>query len=166
MEDIELWDDVVGYEGLYEVSNTGKVRSLNHRKGRVLIQHLDRKDGSERGDGRFKVDLYNGGDRKTCKVHRLVAEAFCEGKCPEKNEVNHKDLNCKNNHYTNLEWCDRQHNANNRKRTGKITRICNKFNPKWVSWRVCYTPTLKGKQIVKQFKTEQLAIDYLASLKT
>ena len=107
-EIIEEWRDVVGYEGLYEVSNIGRVKSLidNHGKPREknLKQYLNHK-------GYLIVKLYKECDRKTCKVHRLVANAFIPNpsnlKC-----VNHKDENKTNNCVDNLEWCDNKYNIN------------------------------------------------------
>lgn len=101
----EIWRDVKGYEGKYQVSNLGRVKSLNYNRTgveRVLKKQLD-KDGYE------CLMLAKNGKYKTCKVHRLVAEAFIPNPdglpC-----VNHKD-ECKNNNIvTNLEWCSVAYN--------------------------------------------------------
>lgn len=97
----ELWRDIVGYEGLYEVSNLGNVR----RDGRILRPQT-------RQHGYLSVWLYRVGDRrKQFSVHRLVAEAFCEN--PNNySEVNHLDENKQNNRADNLEWCTRKQNCN------------------------------------------------------
>lgn len=119
---METWKPVVGYEGFYEVSDLGRVRSVSR------IARIKRGNGEydyrvkgkivepqERRHGYLAVCLYgkeskNG--RFTQKsVHRLVAEAFL----PNPNgysEVNHKDENKQNNALSNLEWCDRKHNVN------------------------------------------------------
>lgn len=102
----EVWLPVRGYEGKYEVSNSGKVRSLNyHRQGitKELTGNVDK-------DGYRCVLLRKDNKRKTCFVHRLVATAFI----PEiegKRLINHKDCNRLNNRADNLEWCDAQYNA-------------------------------------------------------
>lgn len=110
----ELWKDIKKYEGLYQVSNYGNVKSLdryveNYKgkkrfiKGRVLSQ--------EDVHGYLRVELSKDGKRKMFRVHRLVAMAFIEnpGNLPE---VNHIDENKKNNHEENLEWCTCQQNQN------------------------------------------------------
>lgn len=122
----EIWKDVVGYEGLYEVSNLGRVR--NARRGRTIAIH-------ERAHGYFGVMLC---DRKRDKdrhgkhfsVHRLVAEAFI----PNPNnypQVNHIDENKKNNCVDNLEWCTHLYNMHagtvqERKRKAQINGKCSK----------------------------------------
>ena len=101
----EIWKPVVGYEGLYEVSNLGRVRSLNYRntgKVKELISH-------DNGFGYLIVELRNSGNRKTYSVHRLVAQAFIPN--PDNlPEVNHRDLCKTNNCLLNLEWCSRKYN--------------------------------------------------------
>lgn len=103
---MEIWKTIEGYEGRYEVSNAGKVRSLNyHRRG--IIKEL--KTSVDRY-GYSCITLPMGGNRnKHFTVHRLVAAAFLEN--PEsKAEVNHKDGNKLNNHVSNLEWVTMQEN--------------------------------------------------------
>lgn len=102
----EKWKDICGYEGLYQVSNTGKVKSLNnrsnHKSAKLLIQSVN-KGGYER------VYLYKNRKRKCYLVHRLVADAFIPN-ILNKKEVNHIDCNKLNNNVTNLEWCTRHEN--------------------------------------------------------
>ncbi|RJQ33882.1 hypothetical protein C4568_03715 [Candidatus Parcubacteria bacterium] len=94
---IEQWKDVVGYEGLYQVSDIGRVRGKNLRK-----LHLS--------TTRYPiVDLYKENKRTTKLVHRLVAEAFIP-LVPGKNNVNHKDGSRDNNAVSNLEWCTQKEN--------------------------------------------------------
>jgi DNA-binding transcriptional regulator YiaG len=106
---IEVWKDVKGYEGAYQVSNHGNVRSLDryvnsHKdgigkrltKGKNIKQQKDRK-------GYIYVHLSLQGKGKNKKMHRLVAEAFCR-KNKDANMVNHKDGNKENNRADNLEW--------------------------------------------------------------
>ena len=98
----EVWKWVVGYEGLYEVSNTGKVRST-YRYAKELKQ--------SNGTTYRTVQLWKNHVGKNYSVHRLVAIAFL----PNENnypQVNHKDENKLNNHVSNLEWCTAKYNQN------------------------------------------------------
>jgi hypothetical protein len=106
-----MWKTVAGFEGLYEVSNLGEVRSLERielvpsknkqpfirkRKGRMLKQYVDRY-------GYMKVVLLKDGKPHYFTVHRLVALAFVDN-CEQKDTVDHIDCNRKNNHAENLRW--------------------------------------------------------------
>lgn len=101
----EVWKDIRGFEGAYVISNTGKVLSIPRRGTKHRIPTL--RSLSLNHDGYVKVRLiYNGRD-ETCRVHRLVAEAFIPN--PENKEtVNHIDGNKQNNNVENLEWADRR----------------------------------------------------------
>ncbi len=98
--DMEIWKDIKGYEGLYQVSNFGNVRSV---KRNIVLS------AGTRCDGRKYVTLCKNGKCKTFKIHRLVAIAFIPNLNNYK-EVNHKDENPSNNYVGNLEWCDRNYN--------------------------------------------------------
>lgn len=104
----EIWKDVVGFEGKYQVSNLGNVRSLNYKRLRIIKEISSAKER----DGYLYVTLYSGHCKQHHKkVHRLVAEAFIPN--PEKlPEVNHKDESKKNNRLNNLEWCTSKYNIN------------------------------------------------------
>lgn len=116
---MEEWRSVKSYEGIYEVSSCGRVRSLPRIKMRtsatgkkyatkvpakILKPYTNPK-------GYFLVDLSKNGKNKRCAVHRLVALAFVEGYA-EGLFVNHKDECKTNNHVSNLEWCTNKYNAN------------------------------------------------------
>ncbi len=109
----EEWRDIKNYEGLYEVSNFGNVRSLNRKVYRrfswVIIRGKTLKPVCVKGY--YKVMLCKNGKSKCCAIHRLVAEAFIMN---PKNypEVNHKDENKANNNVNNLEWCTHSYNMN------------------------------------------------------
>lgn len=100
-----IWKPVVGYEGLYEVSNTGLIKSINFYKYKSpRIMKL-----GKRKDGYLSVGLSKNNVTKTKTVHRIVAEAFIPN--PDGLEmVNHKDENRANNNVNNLEWCTRSYN--------------------------------------------------------
>lgn len=95
----EIWKDVIGWEGCYQVSNFGRARSLKFApKVRILIQGTDKKNGY------LALRFCKNHNYKTKKVHRLVAKAFIEN--PNNYpQVNHKDGNKTNNTVPNLEWC-------------------------------------------------------------
>lgn len=104
----ESWKAIKGFEGKYEVSDSGKVRTLNYR-GEGITKEL--KVGVNSITGYVRVALIK--DDKTIQklVHRLVAEAFI----PNKDNlpcINHKDECKTNNHVYNLEWCTYKYNAN------------------------------------------------------
>ena len=112
----EEWRPVVGYEGLYEVSNLGRVKSLdrvvncgikNHTKRTILSKILS--INADKKTGYVKVTFTKNNRSYSKYVHRLVAEAFITN--PEGfTQVNHKDENKANNAVWNLEWCDRLYN--------------------------------------------------------
>lgn len=111
----EIWRDIEGYEGLYQVSNMGRVKSMPRKitrrlKGEITIDGAILKP-NKIGSGYEQVTLYNHGERFNFLVHRLVAEAFIPN--PHNYpEVNHKDEVKTNNSVDNLEWCDTKYNIN------------------------------------------------------
>lgn len=105
----EEWRPVVGYEGLYEVSDMGRVRSLNFNKTKKAIML---KQGLR--NHYLRVTLHKKGNQLSESVHRIVAFAFPEicGDYFEGAQVNHKDENKTNNAAWNLEWCTPKYNSN------------------------------------------------------
>lgn len=110
----EIWVDVKDYVGLYQVSNLGRVKSLDRyvngngmmqlKKGKLLKLQVSK-------SGYLYVCLCNNGKEKLCRVNRLVAEAFLPN--PDNlPQVNHKDEDKTNNSVDNLEWCDNKYNIN------------------------------------------------------
>jgi hypothetical protein len=167
----EEWRAVAGYEGLYEVSNLGRVRSLdiivtrphpkdNHLcdykiKGRMLMQLPST-------NGYLFVHLYKDKRAVQQTVHRLVSEAFVPGYF-DGAHVNHKDENKHNNRADNLEWVTRRENSiygtcqdrlhkNQRKPVIQLT-LDGKFVKEWPSvWSVNYELGIDPGTIVKVCK--------------
>lgn len=113
----EIWKPVVGYEGLYEVSNLGRVRSVGrvvtYRNGRRVHCRSRVLKPAEHPAGHLHVILCRVGKHVTAKVHRVVLEAFV-GPCPEGMEGCHNDGNPADNALGNLRWDT--HGANMRDR--------------------------------------------------
>ena len=104
------WRPVVGFEGLYEVSSVGEVRSL--RLGRIIARY--------KGHGGYMlVAVRRDAQSKVAKVHRLVAAAFI-GTCPAGQQVNHIDGNKTNNHASNLEYVTGSQNIRHAVKAGLI----------------------------------------------
>ena len=96
----EIWKDILNYEGLYQVSNFGNVRSLKNRWGLRKTPKLVKQQLTKKGYKRVPLTKEN--KPKQFMVHRLVYEAF-KGKIKNNYEINHKDLDRTNNDITNLE---------------------------------------------------------------
>lgn len=108
---MERWKSIDGYDGLYEVSSHGRVRSLDRfdKLGRITFGRV--LSPTNNGHGYYTVQLSNGGIKKRHYIHRLVAKAFIKNRS-KLNEINHKDENRSNNNVSNLEWCSRKYNVN------------------------------------------------------
>lgn len=118
-----IWKDIKGYEGMYQVSNTGEIRSLD----RYILRSIDSIPRFQNGkifskitnaDGYYQIKLSKNNIPTPFRVHRLVAEAFI----PNLNnlpEVNHIDCNRKNNNVNNLEWTSHLDNVKHSSNQGK-----------------------------------------------
>lgn len=110
---MEIWRDIKGYEGCYQVSNMGRVKSLSRVIVRSDGQSITVKERilseSKNDRGYYGVRISKNGKQSTPKIHSLVANAFIPNPQNLK-EVNHKDGNKKNNYVDNLEWSTRSHN--------------------------------------------------------
>jgi hypothetical protein len=111
----EIWKDIKGYEGYYQVSNLGNVKSIGRVvqrsnfplpiKERILKATVNKK-------GYLVVNLQRGGNAKVCTIHRLVAEAFLE-KDDTRSFVDHINTDKSDNNASNLRWVTAQENSNN-----------------------------------------------------
>ena len=132
----EIWKDIKDYEGLYQVSNLGRVKHLEFTrlnpltngvstiKEKILKQNLT-------PFGYLSVALYKNGKKKWYFVHRLVAKAFISNP-DDLPIINHKDENKVNNSVENLEWCDYLYNSNYGTRNNRLskTKTNNTYNTK------------------------------------
>ena len=128
----EVWKDVSGFEGLYQVSNFGRVKSL--LKDRIMKRTI-------RPDGYLSVSLHKDGKQKSFLVHRLVASAYI-GNPDNYPQINHKDENKTNNCVSNLEWCTPMYNANYGSRNEKdsaaksIPIICEETGEEFLGFKM------------------------------
>lgn len=106
----EIWRDIEGWEGLYQISNCGNVKSLHFNKERIMKQVSDTK-------GYKQVRFCNKSKTEMPLIHRLVAQAFIPNP-DNKPEVNHHDNDKTNNHDWNLEWVTRAENIQYAVKTG------------------------------------------------
>ena len=160
----EVWKDIKGYEGVYQISNNGNLKSLERKvrdcKGERIVNERFMKFTVR--SGYYNVVLRKQGHRESKQIHRLVAEAFI----PNPNNfpiVNHKDHNRKNNCVANLEWCTQKHNVGwsrdkmckPKRKTYSLTgeKYISKYGDKY---RVC----IARFNIDKKFKLLLEAINY------
>lgn len=119
---MEKWKDIPSYEGRYQISSKGRVKSIFARH-KVLYLKPHKK-------GYVGVALSRDGKKNYYFVHRIVAKAFIPN-LENKPEVNHKNLDCSDNRIENLEWVTREENINHRValarlRKNAIKRLCPK----------------------------------------
>lgn len=113
---MEIWKDLTGYIGIYQVSNNGRVKSLSRniarKNGQIAkVKEAILKPGIDRY-GYHLVVLCNNGTKRTTTIHRLVAAAFIPN--PDNlPEIDHIDGDRANNHADNLRWSTRKQNSNN-----------------------------------------------------
>ena len=147
----ETWKDIPGYEGLYKVSNTGKVKSMNYRHSDVprILATVDN------GYGYYIVILYLNSVRKSASVHRLVWTAF-NGPIPEGLQINHLNENKADNRLENLSLCTAKENINygtRNKRAGE--KLCKRIQM-----------LDKNNNILKTFNSLKEAAQFLNKNKT
>lgn len=141
---MEKWKDIEGFEGMYQISNHGRVKSLERN---VKIRDFTRRIPETLlsltldSKGYTKVSLRKNNKTFYKRVHILVANAFLDN-AERKHEVNHKDHNKTNNHIKNLEWSTRKENMNHEALSNNKPRSNNKSGLKGVyfdkhsnSWR-------------------------------
>lgn len=109
----EKWADIKGYEGSYQISNMGRVKSLkrkiNSNNGGKYVKNESILTPIISSKGYYRVSLSKDSKTKIFSIHRLVAESFIQN-TNNLPQVNHKDENKLNNNVDNLEWCDNKYN--------------------------------------------------------
>lgn len=135
----EIWKDVVGFEGYYQVSNLGRVKRIKGGRGSNIGKILQ---GAPATDGYWRVLLRKNSKSKCVNVHILVAKAFIPNP-DNKSEVNHVDGDKLNNSCSNLEWVTHQENMNHAWRTG----LCH-FHSEETRKRI--SEAQKGRQVSKE----------------
>lgn len=137
-DDCEVWKDIDGYEGIYQVSNKGNIKTLEHKSecksyisdnkivpsfSKKVLENITK--GYLTKNGYRQIRLCKDGTKTKFYIHRLVAKAFIDN--PNNYEfVNHKDENKENNCVENLEWCTKSYNclySNNHMRANENTKI-------------------------------------------
>ena len=113
----EIWKDITNYEGCYQVSNLGRVRSLDRLDRNGCKRNGVMKKPQDNGNGYQYVQLKKDAKYKNFYIHRLVAMYFID-EVDGKEYVNHKDGNKKNNRFDNLEWCTESENMKHAYETG------------------------------------------------
>lgn len=158
----EIWRAIEGYEGIYEVSDQGRVRNIK-RGGRVIAD-------AKVAHGYISVNLYKNNQSMPYLVHRLVAKAFIPN--PEnKPQVNHKDMVKSHNFVDNLEWVTAQENIehalkNKPRRTPKNPWIPDQSRQKPNRAADLWRSLLKDIREEKGFTQEQLASACCVSIET
>lgn len=118
----EIWRDIDGYDGLYQVSNLGRVKSFKYKTPRIT-------KGAVGIRGYLYVNLYRGGKCKHAYVHRLVAKAFIPNS-DNKPQVNHINGDKSDNRVVNLEWCTPSENVQHAFDAGLISALRGENNPR------------------------------------
>ena len=155
----EIWKDILGFEGLYQISNYGNVKSCKRLVNAIygsqrFVNERLLSLGKDK-DGYLMAVLCQNGTKKTVKIHRLVADAFIN-KIDGKNLVNHIDLDKSNNIFSNLEWVssleNNCHNKINKNLSSKYVGVS--FHKKDKAFRssICFN---RKKVYLGSFKTEE-----------
>lgn len=134
----EIWKDIDEYNGIYQVSNLGRVRSLGNSKGKKDKIRKQIKTNK----GYLRVGLHKDGATTWEYVHRLVAQAFIPN-IDNLPQVNHKDENKENNCVDNLEWCTNKYNCSYGSKTESVSKkvVC-------VETGVTYTSTREAERLL------------------
>ena len=157
----ERWSEVVGYEGVYEVSTHGRVKRVLKTRGAKL---RFKKPVLNKKNGYLVVSLWANNVGETCYVHRMVAQAFIDGDFAL--TVNHIDGNKLNNHVGNLEWATLAENTRHQHAIG-LANISGQYKPSKISIedrakiRARYLAGEKQIDIAKDYNCSQPLISWV-----
>jgi hypothetical protein len=168
----EVWKDVVGYEGRYEVSNFGRVKSLenviNQSRGIRVRKECFLKGSPNSVSGHIRVNLRKDGKTKTKHIHALVLTSFI-GDCPTNMEGCHDDGDTNNNYLTNLRWDTRRGNMKDRRLHGTLIRGEMTINSKLTNMQAAsikermLSGLEKGCDVAKEFGVSKGTISNIKS---
>lgn len=158
----EQWKDVIGFEGVYQVSDQGRVKSLNRKDSRGHTRPGKILQPIKHGAGYLYVNLSNANIANPTLIHRIVLEAFV-GTCPNNMEACHLDCNKHNNQLSNLRWDTRAGNRVDSINAGTIARGERVSSAKLTASAVyiikhCIDPKHTQASIAKAFGVGQEAI--------
>lgn len=153
----EIWKDIDGFEGLYQISNFGNVKSLNYGKrgyAKIIVP-------KENCNGYLWVILCKNGKKENHLIHRLVGKAFVDNPSGFP-IINHKDENAKNNFAENLEWCTPSYNVRYsiHLHPERLKRFGATYRPRKRKRGVPY----KHKTSVVQYTKDGLEVDHFKSI--
>lgn len=158
---MEEWRDIPGWEGLYQASSLGRVRSLPQRRSRIVtgvnqvVYYRGRiLKGYSAGVGYKGVTLYNGEAKHKESIHRLVCRTF-HGPCPEGHEVAHTDGVRDHNAASNLRWATRSENHADKHKHGTALNRENSHQTRVTDEQIA---------IARKLRSEGIAISHLAIL--
>lgn len=146
----ENWKDIFGYDGMYQVSDLGRVRSKKYGRWKILKPNKNR-------FGYLMSYLSKYGKPKNIPVHRLVAQAFIENDNIFNTEINHRNEIKSDNRASNLEWCDRRYNntyndIHHRRKKHKKHNLPKQFNCKRRKLEKLYRSDLSIKENLELFR--------------
>lgn len=167
---IEEWKNIIGYEGLYQISSLGNIKALtreihttrnDYTYIRIIPEHMMSLVSTD--DGYLRVTLTKEGKRKSYLVHRLVAEHFIP-KVEGKSHINHLDENKTNNKVSNLEWCTIWENSIYGNRCKKIGDKSSKTPHTWL-YKSVLQYSLDGT-FIREFKSIKQAANAVGAKST
>jgi hypothetical protein len=152
----EIWKDIAGFEGYYQISNLGQVQSLHYKKNKLLTPVIHNK-------GYLTVILSNNTRKKHYTIHRLIALHFVLNS-ENKPCVNHKDGNKLNNRVENLEWCTYAENTQHAFKYGlqPQTRLSKLTNAN-IQYIIKYIAKKNKHELAKQFN---ISLSHIRNLYT
>lgn len=164
---MEVWKDIRGYEGFYQVSNYGRIKSVGiykHIHGKNVYVVCDRiMTPTDNGYGYLIVALKKLGKRKNYYIHRLVAEYFVENPF-SKRCVNHIDYNKKNNMAINLEWVTQKenvmHSSDRMKHPKKVYKKSNTGEKYITKKGERYRVAIRQHNVDRSFSTLEEAVEF------